>query len=87
MSFSQREIDIWRGQAEEYALECRNQFMKALQGGRRPLPLGQGLPAAGPPPQSPGMPPVDNMDMDASPEMGMRSTSPTESMVKYGMAG
>lgn len=57
MSFSQREIDIWRGQAEEYALDCRNQFMKALQGGRRPLPLGQGLPASGPPPQAPGIPP------------------------------
>ena len=62
MSFSQRDIDIWRGQAEEYALGCRDQFMKALQGGRRPLPLGQGLPASGPPPQAPGIPPAPLTD-------------------------
>lgn len=49
---TQRQIDIWRADAEEYALKVRDEFMQALQGGRVQIP------PAGPQQQAqPPMPP------------------------------
>ena len=53
---TQREIDIWRAEAEEYALKVRDEFLQALQGGRVQIPPAG--PQQQPQPQQQAQPPM-----------------------------